>query len=548
MRYTFTLASYNLQEGEVLRVVSKCSDFPVDGIDLIYKNEQLQGSVIISKPFPPQTTYSYVSNLNDTYSDLRLMQFQSVNVALYDDFEPSSRDPWNISPLKTIFPTIKPERSIIDSNISTSAFNCVLVFRVLAAYPVSRMSVCGSFTNWTDNLPMRYVGNRSFEAELQLPKNQFIQFKYFADDYEAGEHRNITASEPITVINSFFRFGDNRLKLGGLTVDMDVLALNYSNLKTVTDIAAQSRLSGVKLLQNTQCVSSFALNPIYLDTSLLTLSGDKVLPGEAHMRAWWAQNGNNILLQKARNWAKSAVITYWLPGYCLFMALSHEFGSTDPITWPETSFFNQCAFEVLSPLERETFILGFSGLGVLQDELDTQLYLQFVLHGQLLGAARYAAERRIFLQGDLELAGSAHPHDVWQFGALRYNFAGADSAGILHAGRIFSLKALYFGAFELLGIADVWEGDFYDNFRQLKRLTNNMLIVDYCDGALERLGILSRDKGWLSQSSFKSEALVAYLDLSSFLGCSRQLQLQKGCVDELGVELLKIAESTGRAQ
>lgn len=92
----------------------------------------------------------------------------------------------------------------------------------------------------------------------------------------------------------------------------------------------------------------------------------------------------------------------WLVPYAAFSYLRGRFGTADFAKWPRYAAYDRAEIEKLC-----------APSGAAYGQISFYYYVQYVLHEQLLGAAKHARAKGVLLKGDIAIGVSRNSADVW---------------------------------------------------------------------------------------------------------------------------------------
>lgn len=360
-------------------------------------------------------------------------------------------------------------------------------------------------------------------AKITLP----LQYKFILKDkqeaiqWEQGENRFLygplpKAGETYVYGGLYPRFHTHPVRQAGLVLpvfsirtEQDWGAGDFGSLHKLIDWAAETGQKMIQLLPVNDTsltgtwrdsypynsLSVYALHPLYTDmTGLPALDSVSERQFQEHrqwlnqlpvidyeavlhlklqrLRLAFQQEGKNIFRSEAfqQFWKDNSA---WLAPYAMFCALKDQFGSADWQHWPKYSEFSEQNLFTFFALDNQS-----------RQQAYFYLYVQFLLHKQLLQAHAYAHKRGISLKGDIPIGVSPYSVEAWKephlfhldmqagappddfsqtgqnWGFPTYNWDEMAKDGYTWWKRRFTHMARYFDAYRIdhvLGFFRIWE-------------------------------------------------------------------------------------------
>lgn len=338
------------------------------------------------------------------------------------------------------------------------------------------IKVCGNIPelgNWELSKAVRMVraAGVKWEANIQLEREteQQIEYKFIrvsrqenenSDiEWEEGENRCIVIPEikkhnSIIIEHAGSRLSVAHPKFKGCSVPVFSLKSknssgigDFNDIKLLVDWASANNLSIIQLLPINDtseymnqrdsypynCISVFALHPIYLNLDSMGSLKDKKLAKEIkreavslnHLvfldyeevldlksrffRAIFEQEKENTFAEPGfYNFKKEN--KHWLYPYATFCVLRDKNKSAEFGKWGEESVYSKERVFSLSGYAKEY-----------KNEIDYYIFLQYHAHKQMLEVKEYAHAKNVALKGDLPIGVARHGVDAWQFPSL-FNF------------------------------------------------------------------------------------------------------------------------------
>jgi 4-alpha-glucanotransferase len=322
---------------------------------------------------------------------------------------------------------------------------------------------CARLGNWSTSAPLllnRIAGEVFLSAQVDLGREALpVQYKYGVYDvehakfvrFEDGDNRilqDAVAPKKHTIVNDgFVRLPADTWKGAGVAIPVFSLRSEnsfgvgeFTDLKPLADWAKRAGLKLIQILPINDTVathtwldsypyaaiSAFALNPLYLNLNQLLTGKKKSLPKtleaeRKRLNALDAVDYEAVMLaklkfvrkifpkQKEETFASTEYLGFfeqnqhWLAPYAAFCVLRDKFGTADFNSWPAHRVYR----------EKEIAALIESNSAV-QDEIELNYFIQFHLHLQLQGAAKYIHAQGLILKGDIAIGVYRHGADVWQ--------------------------------------------------------------------------------------------------------------------------------------
>ena len=173
------------------------------------------------------------------------------------------------------------------------------------------------------------------------------------------------------------------------------------------------------------CISVFALHPIYIDPDEIGRINNKILAEEFQKERTSLNSLDKVdyervmslklrmLRELFREYANETFSlpeflsfydenSSWLPVYAAFCTLRDRFSSADFSKWGDLSSYNS---QIVDNLHKA------DNLG--REEMDFYIFVQFHLHRQFRRVKKYCSERGIYLKGDLPIGISPHSAEAW---------------------------------------------------------------------------------------------------------------------------------------
>ena len=119
---------------------------------------------------------------------------------------------------------------------------------------------------------------------------------------------------------------------------------------------------------------------------------------QAYLRLLYAQEGATIM-QRTDYQEFKKENEEWLLPYAAFSHLRDTFGTPDFHTWPNYRSYNKAAIARLYQKSGK--------------EIDYYIFLQYILHIQLLEASRYARSKGVVIKGDIPIGISRNSVEAW---------------------------------------------------------------------------------------------------------------------------------------
>ena len=367
---------------------------------------------------------------------------------------------FNTEPFQQILLKHK-ETNLIQKN--TTNYN--IEFRVYAPFLQNNQQICivGSITdlnNWDTTLPFLTLTkhkNGYYFFTLFLPLNtQIIQYKYGVFDsitntfiqFEDGENRILNVENPAG--KTIFIKQDNfvnspNLYFKGTGVAIPVFSLKsnqsggigeFNDLKLLVDWCVKTNIKLVQILPINDttstytwkdsypyaAISAFALHPIYLhidnifNNEQLKLKNEwlqeknklnnlKFVDYESVLKLKWKyiqilfkENANKYTFSETYN-DFFENNQHWLIPYCVFCFLRDKYKTANFNLWSKCAIYNEN--EMLEIYNKNPTI-------------QIHIYVQFLLHQQLLEATNYAHKNNIIIKGDIAIGVARYGSDVWQ--------------------------------------------------------------------------------------------------------------------------------------
>ncbi len=345
-----------------------------------------------------------------------------------------------------------------------SLFNRTLILRAQAAQLTQEQTlyVCGSspaLGNWNPDQAVALTETEPNEWDVSLDIDKLpahLEYKFLIKTqdkvlWEDGANRTLDVPQVenqhvhiLEGLRPHFKDAPN-FRASGVVVPVFSLrrehgwgAGDFGDLKALTDWAHATGQKVIQLLpvndtnltQTWQdsypynAVSVYALHPIYVNADALAAADKKAnkkfekerekLNKQPHVdyeavlklkleRLQYAfENGGKQELATAAFRQFFAANVHWLPAYAMFCVLRDTYQTAQFNTWKHGAKFSyEELVQFCAPTSPEYAKVCF------------WYYVQFVLHTQLLEAARYAREHQVILKGDIPIGISPCSVEAW---------------------------------------------------------------------------------------------------------------------------------------
>ncbi len=315
--------------------------------------------------------------------------------------------------------------------------------------------------NVKDALPMLYMGKGQWYVSIELDRSQFaegqVDFKHFMADgnkqsirWEACDNRTFhlppaEAYDAIYVAGLSFEEGDYAPHFAGAVCPLfsmrhpeDFGVGDFASLRAAVDWAKQASLHILQLLPINDttfyrdwrdsypynAISVDAIHPIYIDFSSLSPLKDAKKQKAMEAEAKKLRKSSRLeypevvalkekyLRQHFNDWGateikrkpfRSFVLANksWLVPYAAFCILRDRNPKQIHTQWGRFARYNYK--EILSFVEQDEQ----------RSETNYYLYVQYLLHQQLIKTCEYAADQGVLLKGDLPIGVAPHSVEVW---------------------------------------------------------------------------------------------------------------------------------------
>lgn len=310
---------------------------------------------------------------------------------------------------------------------------------------------------WDKNSPLlMYRKDDFYTIKLNFAKENTVSYKFAIFDlekneiveYEEGENRVFFNSGK--KVQSFIsinpKFNSPRWKAAGLCIPVSSLKTQndwgigtFTALKEVVDWCDNTGLKLIQLLPVNDtvssftnsdsypysCISTFALNPAYIDVPAVADEYDFVIPAEIKELTKNLHNDSVVDFTRAYNLKISILrkifekgFKYfkdnlewfdffdinrdWLTPYAVFCYLRDKNKTADFAHWNEYKIYDEEAVLNLADPENEAY-----------KEIAFYYFVQFYLHLQFKDAVEYVHKKGIILKGDLPIGIDKKSVETW---------------------------------------------------------------------------------------------------------------------------------------
>ena len=351
-----------------------------------------------------------------------------------------------------------------DSSQSLLYYDRTLIFRVQAPQlqPGESLAIVGnqpSLGMWRPERALRMSRGATHEWIISLTTEGIflpIEYKYVRVrertgellEWESGDNRLspsgfVDMRSVLTIFDSEARLRSQPWRLAGLVVPVFSLRSegsqgvgDFGDLGRMVDWAHSVGMRAVQLLpinDTTQrrswrdsypynCVSVFALHPLYIDLRQLPplrdealmkrfrrrmrtlesrpeLSYERVMALKSdYLRMLYEQEGQDVLRADSFQRFYDAN-QQWLLPYAVFCTLRDRFGTADFSKWPQYSVYDEDEARLLA--SREWAEVGYHA------------FVQYLLDGQLSVVSSHARSLGVVLKGDIPIGISPHSVEAW---------------------------------------------------------------------------------------------------------------------------------------
>ncbi len=267
--------------------------------------------------------------------------------------------------------------------------------------------------------------------------------------FEQGQDRIVPAAqagEQVCVNDEFVRLDTNTWHGAGVSIPVFSLRSeksfgcgDFTDLKLMVDWASKVGLKLIQVLPLNDtigthtdadvlpyaAISAFALNPLFMDISKLSLPKKDALIAE-YQQLQPKLNGEDLMnfmevinfklkyigasyLYNKEEFLKNPDFleffdanAYWLKAYAAYCCLRDKKGSCDYRTWGDFALFSEQKIEDISNPSHAWF-----------DDVAQWWYCQYHLHLQLLEAVDYAHSCGVVLKGDIPIGVNRNSVDTW---------------------------------------------------------------------------------------------------------------------------------------
>lgn len=360
--------------------------------------------------------------------------------------------------------------------------NELIISAMLPNLPIQyKVLLCGNtkeLGEWNPKkgVEMTRVEGLRWETSLQVEKAGSLEFKFVvccpdgSIIWEEGENRSLETKKIGKHSTIVAEEGTIKIKLetpryAGCAVPLFALRSKESHgigdtadFKLFIEWIASTGQKVIQLLpindttQNGEwgdsypynCISTIAINPIYINLKALGELKDKKLEKELHREAVVLNHNyfvdypevyrskmrycRAIYSQERENTvAEPLYYTYikenreWLFPYALFCALRDKFKSTDFTTWKEYATYDRDFIEKLFAAKTRQKAEESSLQESLREDALFYIYLQYHLHKQFTEVKEYAHKCGVILKGDIPIGISSNGVEAWQYPQY-YNF------------------------------------------------------------------------------------------------------------------------------
>ncbi len=323
------------------------------------------------------------------------------------------------------------------------------------------LAVLGNQTalgNWTTGKELRLNEIAPNEWEFTIDAHSVcgtIEYKFLAIDQRTGEHRgwemhdNRYLPQPLIAPGMAVVWQDNGVHLPfspwrGAGCVMPVFSMrsegsfgigDFGDIKGMADWLALTGQHVLQLLPINDtttvgswrdsypynCISVFAINPIYADlralpklkspakqkTFALAQAKLNALPQVDYEKVYMAKREYLRLIFAQEGEKVMETTDYkdflhhndeWLMPYAAFCHLRDQHGTADFTRWGDMSKYDDAKVRNLCNSE---------------GDIRFHLYVQYILHTQLLSACRHAQSRGVAIKGDIPIGVSRHSVEAW---------------------------------------------------------------------------------------------------------------------------------------
>jgi len=314
--------------------------------------------------------------------------------------------------------------------------------------------------DWHRAVPMSEVAANFWQANLQLPADWWIEYKYGLYDpklscvvrLEEGENRTLEVRslggrQRTVICDERYRRGDSELpRAAGVAVPVFSLrgeqSLGVGEFADLKQLGSWSARVGLKLIQILpindttsshawtdsypySAVSVFALHPIYLRiedmgyqmppaflveldaarewlNALGSLDYEEVMKAKKGLTRQIFAAHHQEITSSARFQKFLTENREWLVPYAVFCVNRDAYGCADFSQWGEWAVFDRVKAEAMAEMTHPQW-----------PEVSYHIWLQYELDRQLTDTAEYLHARGIALKGDLPIGIDRHSADAW---------------------------------------------------------------------------------------------------------------------------------------
>lgn len=336
----------------------------------------------------------------------------------------------------------------------------------MAAVPAGRVPcLCGGAGElgdwvWRRAIAMREVAANVWQADLELPNDQWIEYKYGLWDpeaesavcLEAGNNRELEThvgpGRQRTMVSdegyhrdpaALYRAAGVAIPVFSLRSDLSLGVGEFADLKPLATWAGPVGLKLIQILPVNDTTSShdwldsypysaisvFALHPLYLRIDDLGYAMPAAFAVDLDAAREWLNALEHVAYEEVMQ-VKSALtrrlfaahhpaITagegfreflaanrQWVVPYAVFCLQRDHFGTADFTCWQEWAVFDTARVEALADPNHPAWL-----------DISYHIWLQYELDRQLADAVAYLRRHGLILKGDLPIGIDRHSVDAW---------------------------------------------------------------------------------------------------------------------------------------
>ncbi len=435
-------------------------------------DRQWEASLDVSGDGPLRLEYSY--QFREEGNGVRLDEWAGPRLAVAD---PSSRealvlkDTWcsagtvDYAFETNAFKAVLPARSGFATPVAPDGANHTFRLR-MAAVPeglvpclIGSVSEIGDW-GWHHAVPMAEVSANVWQADVYLPADWWIEYKYGHFDaklgcavaLEDGENRILEShafpGRQRTLVNdeayrrnagSLFRAAGVAIPVFSLRGEQSLGVGEFADLKPLADWAEKTGLKLIQILPINDTTSShdwtdsypysaisvFALHPIYLRIEDLGYPMDAEFPVDLDSSREWlnamesvdyeeVMKAKRLLTRKVFKKHHKKITSSkgfqnfltknraWVVPYAVFCVKRDQFGTADFSRWGEWAAFDSKRVEALAEPGHAEW-----------SEVSYHIWLQYELDLQLTDAVKHLHKHGIALKGDLPIGIDRQSVDAW---------------------------------------------------------------------------------------------------------------------------------------